>query len=223
MATVSVLIPAFNEAERVGATINAIISLPEITEILVIDDASTDRTAELAKQAGARVIRLEHNRGKGGALNYGARQVSGEVVALIDADLGQSAREVIKLLGPVLEGRADMTVARFPRTGTKAGFGLVKGLACRGIKILGGVKVEAPLSGQRVMHRGVLEAVLPFAAGYGIETGMTIDAARRGFKILEIETQMSHAATGRDWRGFMHRGRQFWHVLKILTRKSMGG
>lgn len=216
LARVSVVIPAHNEALRISDTIKGIKAIPEVSEVIVVDDASSDSTAKLAEKAGARVIKLSSNLGKGGALNTGVAEATGDIVALLDADLGSSSAEARSLILPVLEDRADMTIARFPRARKKGGFGLVKNLARCGIKYFSGLESQAPLSGQRVMTRDVLKAVLPFASGYGVEVALTIKVAREGFRVLEVPTQMSHAETGRDLRGFMHRGKQFVHVARVL-------
>lgn len=216
---VSILIPAHNEEDYIFDTVAAISHIAEVNEIVVIDDASTDNTARLAADAGAAVISLPRNIGKGGALNRGLKTITGDIVALVDADLGFSAADVKKLIAPVLANQADMTVARFPGARKKGGFGLVKGLAKKGIKFFAGIDVTAPLSGQRVMKRSVIESLGGFESGFGVEVGMTIDAVRRGFRIMEVEVNMTHAETGRDLKGFMHRGKQFLHVARVLAKR----
>ncbi|MBF7082075.1 glycosyltransferase family 2 protein [Desulfallas sp. Bu1-1] len=215
--TVAAIIPAFNEQEYIGDTVAALAGIPEITEIVVVDDASTDRTAALAAGAGARVITLPGNMGKGAALNKGVTAVTADVYLLLDGDLGASAADARLLLAPVMAGEADMTVAQFPPPRRKGGFGLVKGLARFGIKLYTGLEMKSPLSGQRAMTRQVLDSVFPFASGYGVEVGLTIRAARAGFRVMEVPVQMTHAETGRDLKGFMHRGRQFWHIALVLA------
>lgn len=214
--SVSALVPAYNEEIRIYDTVKAILAIPYILEVVVVDDASTDNTAARAGQAGASVITLAQNHGKGGALNTGAPELKGNIILLLDGDLGVSAFEAEKLISPIMENRADMTVARFPRARRKGGFGLVKGLARAGIKYFTGLEVEAPLSGQRAMTKQVFEQILPFESGYGVEVGLTITVARKGFRVLEIPVQMSHKETGRDLKGFIHRGKQFWHVARVL-------
>ncbi|MFZ5640523.1 MAG: glycosyltransferase family 2 protein [Bacillota bacterium] len=221
MTKVSVLIPAYNESIHIYDTVRAIKQVPEVDEIIVVDDASDDNTAELAEKAGARVIRLKANLGKGGALNKGMTAVTGNIIALVDGDLGRTAVDVRKLIMPVLEDSADMTIARFARARKKGGFGLVKGLARNGIKVFTGLEMMSPLSGQRVMTRQVFEALGSFASGYGVEVGLTIDVARRGFRIKEVDVNMTHAETGRDLHGFIHRGKQFVHVLKVLASRAV--
>lgn len=212
------IVPAFNEEKLIGRTVAALGDIPAITEVVVVDDASGDATAELAAGAGAMVIRLPRNMGKGAALNRGVAAVQADIYLLLDGDLGASAQQARLLLGPVLAGEADMTVAQFPPPRRQGGFGLVKGLARSGIKWYTGLDVKSPLSGQRAMTRPVLERVFPFASGYGVEVGLTISAARAGFRVLEVPVQMTHAETGRDLRGFMHRGKQFWHIALVLVR-----
>lgn len=216
---VTVIIPAYNEQEYIHDTVRSIWSIPEIRDILVVDDGSTDRTADLARRAGARVLSLCRNRGKGEALNEAVRTVSGPV-ALLDADLGETAKEARLLIIPILEKKADMTIARFPQRGGKAGFGLVKTLAKKGIKFYTGLETEAPLSGQRAMTEKVLRGVTPFASGFGVEVTLTIEACRRGYRILEVPVDMRHNESLRNFNGFMHRGRQFWHVAKAFWKMA---
>ena len=215
---VSVLIPAHNEGKHIFDTVSAVTKIAEVNEIVVVDDASVDNTAQLAIDAGALVISLPKNVGKGEALNKGLQNLTGEILAFLDGDLGSSAAELKKLIHPVLADRADMTIAKFPRAKRKGGFGCVKGLARKGIKFFTGMEVTAPLSGQRVMKRKVIEALGGFASGYGVEVGMTIDAVRHGFRIEEVEVNMTHDETGRDLHGFLHRGKQFMHVARVLAK-----
>lgn len=217
---IAALIPAHNEAERIGETVIATRAIPGVTRIVVIDDGSEDETAQAAEAAGAKVVRLVFNVGKGAALEAGAMRVEDvDVVLLLDGDLGSSASQAASLLEPVLSGEADMAIAGFPAPSAKAGFGLVKNLARWGIRTMGGGwEPTAPLSGQRAMTRECLEAVRPFATGYGVEVSLTVRALRAGFRLTEVPTTMTHAATGRDLAGFVHRGRQFVHVCLALLK-----
>lgn len=217
---VAVLIPAHEESARIAATVQAARAIPGVTRVVVVDDGSRDDTADRAEEAGAKVVRLVFNVGKGAALEAGASRVSdADVVLLLDGDLAETATQAAALLEPVLEGRADMSIATFPRPEAKAGFGLVKGLARWGIaRMGGGFEASAPLSGQRALNAACFEAVRPFASGYGVEVALTVRALRRGFRIVEVPTTMGHAATGRNLQGFVHRGKQFVHVGIALTK-----
>ncbi|MCG8401747.1 MAG: glycosyltransferase family 2 protein [Firmicutes bacterium] len=215
------VVPAHNEAEFIYETVAALKKIDTLTEIIVVDDASTDETPRLAAQAGAGVIALARNSGKGAALNTGVKGTSADIYLLLDGDLGDSASDAEYLLDPLLDGRADMTVAQFPPSRRKGGFGMVKGLARRGIKFYTGQVMKSPLSGQRALTSNVLAAVFPFASGYGVEVGMTIKAIRAGFRVLEVPVAMTHAETGRDLKGFQHRGKQFWHITRTLLRVAV--
>lgn len=214
-----VLIPAYNEADRVAATVTAARALPEVTEVLVINDGSTDATARVAEQAGARVVTQRRNSGKAAALTSGFYATQAPFLLLLDADLGATAQEAQKLIAPVLGGEADMTIATFPVIpGRGGGMGLVVKLARGGILRATGKTLQAPLSGQRCLRREVLEAALPLDAGFGIETGLNLSALKAGWRILEIPTTMDHRVTQNDWRGRLHRARQLRDVAKALLR-----
>jgi len=220
---VSVVIPAYREQGRVRETVQAVRTalaalLPPV-EVLVVDDGSPDGTAEEARAAGARVLSLPRNRGKGAALTAGLAEARGDVLVLLDADLRSSASEVVRLLDPVLKGEADMVVATFPPAQGKAGFGMVMGLARWGLARAGGPRMHAPLSGQRAMSRTAWETIGRLDPGFGIEMGLNLDALRHRLRVLEVPTQMSHRRTGRDWAGFRHRGRQFRDVGLALLRR----
>jgi hypothetical protein len=148
--------------------------------------------------------------------------VKTEVVVFLDADLGESAKEAYKIIDPVVDGLTDLCIASFPPPAKKGGFGLVKGTAAWAIKRAGNIEVTAPLSGQRAMTRELLDAVTPFSEAYGVELGMTINALLKGFRILEVPTTMHHNESGRDLQGFVHRGRQFVDVLRVINKEMRG-
>jgi len=107
----------------------------------------------------------------------------------------------------VARGDCDLAVGAF-RDRVGGGFGVALSFARWAIERRCGYRAEAPISGQRAMAAEVLPAVLPFAEGYGMETGMTIDAVRAGFRLREVELDLEHRATGRSVDGFLHRARQ---------------
>lgn len=217
---ITVLIPAHDEADRIGATVRAALKIPGVSGVLVVDDGSRDETARLAEDAGAKVIRLWNNVGKGAALEIAAKRCEdADIILLLDGDLGPTASEGELLLAPLLAGEADMAIATFPKPAGKAGFGLVKNMARDRIaQMCGGWLAEAPLSGQRAIIRECLDHIRPFASGYGVEVGLTVRALRKGYRLVEVPTTMAHAATGRDLSGFVHRGRQFLHVWMALSK-----
>jgi glycosyltransferase involved in cell wall biosynthesis len=220
---VSVVIPAYNEADSIVSTLRAVRERVTCDELIVVDDGSTDRTGELADGWADLVIRLPRNLGKGGALQAGWRRAGGDVVLLLDGDLRESAGEANNLLAPVLAGACDMAVAVLPVPAKKAGLGLAKGLAHHGIRLLTGYRARAPLSGQRAVRRQVLECTGRLDTGFGIEVGLTIDALRAGYRVLEVPVAFSHRQTGNDWAGCFHRGKEFWAIGRALGRKWWEG
>lgn len=223
MPSISVLIPAYNEGDTIRATVKAALAMPGIEEVVVVDDASEDETPFAAHDEGARVIQLDENSGKGAALNAGIADTESDIVLMIDADLGETAAETFRLLEPVLAGHADMSIAVMKApAGHKAGFGFVMRLARWAVRKYGGADVSAPISGQRAFRREVIDSIGGFESGFGVETAMTIDALRKGYRIVEVPLPLTHRLSGRDWRGFCHRGRQFVDIAKAVWRRRGG-
>lgn len=220
-AEVVALVPAYNAAERVAGTVSALKKITAIDQVIVIDDGSSDATSAEAEAAGAKVITLPRNMGKGEALNAGLKQAQGKTVVLIDDDMGRYASEVEKLLDPVLKDRADMTIAQFPRARKKGGFGIVKRVARNGLRMFTGLEFQSPLSGQRVLNEKAVAAIGRFESGWGVEVGLTIDACRKGLRVREVPVTMYNKETGRDLAGFIHRGKQLLGVIRALLRRAL--
>ena len=215
MTTVAI-VPAKDRADSIGETVEALAGLAVIDAIVVVDDGSTDETADAALAAGASVVRLARNRGKGGAVAAGIDAApEADVYVLVDADVGRTAGLVEALVAPVLADEADLTVAVLPSAGRKGGFGNVRKLAASGIRRATGFEPRAPLSGQRAV-RGPLLRSMALADRFGLETGMTIDALRAGARVLEVEVPMDHRHTGRRLSGFRHRGAQGADIARAL-------
>ena len=215
------LIPARDEADLVSGTVSALLSL-SVDEVVVVDDASSDGTAWAALEAGATVLRIPVHAGKGRAVEGAlARLPAADLWLLADADLGSSAAGLGSLLDEVLSGGSDLAVAVFPDM-SGGGFGMVKRFAARMIRSIVGLEVREPLSGQRAVSADCLDACRPLAPGFGLETAMTIDAARGGFAIAELEVPgLTHRSTGRSVRGFLHRGRQGLDILIAVTARAV--
>jgi hypothetical protein len=136
------------------------------------------------------------------------------VLVLCDGDLGDCASQLPALADAIRETSADLAVAAFSiRAG--GGFGLALAFARWAVRRRCGLATRAPLSGQRAMSARVLRDVLPFAPGFGMEVGMTIDAVRAGHRVVEIELDLAHRATGRTLGGFIHRGRQLVDLMRV--------
>ena len=221
--TVTVVLPAYNEELRITETLRAVKSLSMVDEIIVVNDGSTDRTAEQVRDFGVTLIDLPANQGKGGAMNAALPYINSDIVVFLDADLGSSADEAVKIIQAVKDGLCDLAIAAFPPPTRKGGFGLVKGTAAWAIRRAGKMEVTAPLSGQRALTRRALEMLSPFDEDYGVELGMTIKALTLGLRVMEVPTTMTHKETGRDIKGFLHRGKQFLDVIRVLNKLRRNG
>ncbi len=224
----AVIVAARNEADRIGATVDALRGAFPAATIWVADDASSDGTAEAAMAAGARVVSRGRPHGKGANVTAAAEAAlsdadPAELVLLCDGDLAASAAALEPLVAAVAAGECDLAVAAFgQRVG--GGFGLALGFARWAIRRLCGYEAKAPISGQRALSADVLRATLPFARGYGMELGMTVDAVRAGYRVGEYELDLTHRATGRSLAGFTHRGRQLLDFVRAyLSRRSVAG
>ena len=216
---VGVIIPAYNESKNIEKIIKTLHRLPCIDEILVVDDGSTDDTAKIAKKAGAKVISIKKNMGKAYAMKIGYLLSNNHILVFLDGDIKEGVEQVDRLVNPILEGKADAVIARFPSHKEKGGLGLVKALAQIGLFILTGKTLSSVLSGQRAFHRSILRPELFDYHGYGIEFGMTVDLLNKNIRITEVGVTMKHCATGRNLKGFLHRFRQFSDILKVIIKK----
>ncbi len=200
----TILVAARDEEAVIAQTVTTLRQAFPDAEVIVADDGSHDATADAAEASGAFVLRLPR-RGKGQALSAAERAAPPGRLLLCDADLGGE-------LTPLLNGDGDLTVASFTeRVG--GGFGIAKRAAQNLIELLAGFETREPLSGQRALSPAARASCFPVAAGFGCEVRMTIDAARSGLRVREIELPLSHRATGRDVHGFVHRARQLRDVL----------
>jgi glycosyltransferase involved in cell wall biosynthesis len=231
MPPVAVVIPAYNEAERIGETVTAALTLPGVDAVVVASDGSTDATVRLARDAGATVWRSRRNQGKAAAMLAGAeavrrlderRQDGPRHLLFLDADLGPTAANAVPLIEPVARGAADMTVAVFANRVKLGGHGFVVRLSGAGIGRATGWTPAQPLNGQRCLTRAAFEAARPLARGFGVETAMTIDLKRKGLRIVEVEVDMAHRATGGDLAAQLHRARQFADVALALATRVTG-
>jgi glycosyltransferase involved in cell wall biosynthesis len=231
---VAVVIPAKDESDRVQETVAGASGLPGVDLVVVVDDGSTDDTAGLAGEAGASVIRHGRCRGKAAAMETGAEAVRlAETTAaagtagparhllFLDGDLGATAAEAGPLIEPVRAGDADMTIAVFADRVRQGGHGFVVGLSGAGIERATGWRPAQPLNGQRCLTRAAFELARPLAAGFGVETALTIDLLNLGMRVTEVEVPLAHRATGNDWHSQVHRARQFADVARALSVRAI--
>ena len=224
--SLAVLIAARNESDVIADTIGSLRDSFPGAVLWVADDGSDDGTAEAAIAAGAKVVRRGKAHGKGGNMTACAEAMLSDpdlpdYVLLCDGDLAGSAGKLGPLVDAVETGECDLAVAIFAKR-VGGGFGFAVGFSAWAIRSRCGAEPQAPISGQRAMSLEVLRTVLPFAHAYGMETGMTIDAVRAGYRLGEYEIDLAHKATGKSLRGFIHRFRQLLDFFRVWWARRGG-
>lgn len=206
---VAVVIPAYNEGQTVGGVLSVVTRMPEIGEVIVVSDGSTDDTVEVARSYGAHVIALPVNMGKGAAMKEGVAATRADVVVFLDADLlGLTEEHVRALLAPVVDGSHDMAVGVFD--GGRPTTDLAQAIA-------------PYLSGQRAVRREVLAEIGDLDnAGYGVELALTRYMRRNRGRICEVVLpDLTHRTKEEKLglvRGFAARMRMYWEIVKSLPR-----
>ncbi len=206
---VSVVIPALNEEDTVSGIVSLLVTIDLLDEVIVVCDGCTDNTAQVARDAGATVIELPENVGKGGAMMVGVRAASNDVILFLDADLIGLTREyVINLVTPVLQGKADMTVGIFEKGRVATDF----------------AQTVAPfLSGQRAVRRSMLEGMSDLdASRFGVEIALTRYAVENNLTVKEIVLKdMTHRMKEEKLgliRGVAARMRMYWEIAQYMAR-----
>ncbi|MHB9131874.1 MAG: glycosyltransferase family 2 protein [Armatimonadota bacterium] len=209
MHTVTAIIPAYNEAERLPGVIAAVQSATLIREILVVDDGSSDHTAKVAAACGVRVLRLSENSGKGTALVSGALAAQGDILLFLDADLnGLTPTQVDDLARPVVSQQVDMAIGTF--RGGRAATDLAQILTPN-------------ISGQRCLYREFfLSTPLVVGSRSGVEIAMTVHARAckltTGIVMLDGVTHPMKEEKLGFLRGVLSRCRMYHDIFTTLIR-----
>ncbi|MCX7832337.1 MAG: glycosyltransferase [Actinobacteria bacterium] len=231
MSNVIVFLPAYNEEGRVGKAVSSLLNSHLVDKLFVVNDGSTDETAKEASQSGATVINFKKNLGKGRALKQALLQKINEgeiqdddIILLVDADTAETALEAEKLVKELKKrGRGHFVIAVFPKPKKKGGFGLAKNLAKYFLRFTTGFEFRAPLSGQRCVFFSDLKNALPaFNYGYGLEVAMSYSLCKQGLIPVEVTLSMTHRETGRNLKDFLHRGKQFLDILRVIIDSRLG-
>ncbi len=171
---VAVIVPAYNEAERISAVLDVVTRAKLAKEVIVVCDGCVDDTAAIAgKHAGVRVVELPYNRGKGAAMVEGVKATDAQVIAFVDADLvGLKPEHLDKIILPILTGSAEMCVGVF-----------------RGGKFWSDTaqRISPYISGQRALRRSLFDSI-PYLAELrmGVEVTINTFAKRQKARVLRV-------------------------------------
>jgi len=211
---ISVLIPALNEEKNIANVINCIKKIDIVDEIIVIDNNSTDKTSEIAKNLGVKTILCEQ-RGKGYAMEFGIRCASNECIVFLDGDICNYCEDVIiRLVEPILYRNYDFVKSDFSREGGRVTELVAKPLLQLLFPEL--IIYEQPLSGIIAGKKDFFES-LTFEKDYGIDIGILIDAFLSKAKMTQVyigEIQNDY----QDWKDLINMSRQVSRA--ILKRQG---
>ncbi len=190
------VIPAYNEARFIGSVVLATRRVVEI--VIVVDDGSSDGTAEIAQAAGATVVRLAENQGKGAALNAGFRRAlasGADAVVILDGDAQHNPEDIPGVLLPVLAGSADVVIgSRFLGTKSKIPWWRQMGqhALTKMTNAASGVKLTDSQSGFRAFSRDALERMVFHSSGLAVESEMQFQLQEGGLRWQEVPIGVSY-------------------------------
>ena len=189
----SVVMPAYNERATIDEIVRRVLAVPGRTELIVVDDASTDGTRDilqtLARELPMKLVLLPANQGKGAALRRGFQEVTGDLVVIQDADLEYSPEEFPQLIELICEGRADVVYgSRF--LGRHRVFMFTHYAGNRFLTLVTNVLYNTMLSDMetcyKVMRTEVLRSMRLEANGFGIEPELTAKIFKRQYRVYEV-------------------------------------
>lgn len=210
----SVVIPVYNEAGTLREITQRVQAVGFDKEILIVDDASTDGSAEIGAELSRRhnnvtFLRHERNRGKGRALRTGFARATGEFVIVQDADLEYDPADYPKLLSPLLEGRADAVYgSRFLTAGEHRALYFRQFLGNRFLTLLSNLATDLNLTDMescyKVFRRDLLQSIVLEEDRFGFEPEITSKIAKAGARVYEV--------------GISYHGRTYEQGKKIRAR-----
>ena len=199
MANVVAIIPAYNEEKALADVIGK--TLENVDEVIVVDDGSSDKTSEVAIEAGARVIRHSVNLGKGEALKSGFKAIGDDsIIITIDGDGQHNPSEIPDLVRPIVEDGADLVNgSRYmngPEENTPAYRRVGQKVLDIATNISAGTKVTDSQSGFRAFSPQSKNVFRFKDTGFGIESEMLVDASEAGLKIVEVPITVRYDLDG---------------------------
>lgn len=201
MNQISVVIPAYNEEKTIGQVIDKIRESKISSEIIVVDNCSTDNTSKISSSKGAKVVYCS-NKGKGYAMETGLKYVNNDIVIFLDADINNYQDNIIELLAnPIIQGEADFVKSTFERTTG----GIVTNVVVKPLLDIlypDMYKFSEPISGMIASKKDILEK-LEFEKDYGVDIGILIDVINQNHRVKEVNIgpieNMSHIQKNVEW------------------------
>jgi len=215
--SVSIVIPTLNEEGNLKKVLDSI--PPHIEDVIIVDGHSKDKTVEIAKKHGVKKI-LYDDKGKGSALRVGMREASSDIIIMMDADCSHLSSEIALLTAGIQSGYDVCMGSRFIQGGGSEDMTLLRRLGNKFFVTLVNVIWRMQYSdlcyGYRSFRRGVFESLNLESDGFGIETEISIKAAKKKLRVLEVPSFEKARLAG---EGKLRTFEDGWRILKTIIRE----
>jgi glycosyltransferase involved in cell wall biosynthesis len=209
---VAAIVPAFNEEANISNVLKILLASKYLNDVILVDDGSTDKTAEIGKSLGVKVLKILGNKGKGNAMKQGLRATKAGIIAFFDADLiGLTENHIFSLIEPVLKDEADMCVG-------------IRGRLMDLPELIAKIDPLLAIGGERCIRRNLLEDIPEkFIQNFAVETSLNYYCIKNGLKIKYVNLpNLSIISKEKKWgfrKGFIIRIKMIWQIIKIRIKK----
>ena len=205
--------PALNEEKNVGRVLEVLLSSKDLDEVILVDDGSTDKTAEIGEKMGAKVVRIAKNSGKGNAMVQGIKRTDAGIIVFFDADLiGLTVEHIALLVEPMLKEEVKMCVGARDRS-----LGLPEVI----------IKIDPlmAIGGERAIRRELLENIPKnFIEGFAIEIALNQYCQKHKLSVKYVTLKnLTHVVKEKKWglaKGFSARVKMIFQIIKIRLAKN---
>jgi glycosyltransferase involved in cell wall biosynthesis len=209
---VAAIVPAFNEEANVSSVLKILLASKYLDDIILVDDGSTDRTADIGKRIGVKVLRLLLNKGKGNAMKQGLKATKAKIIVFFDADLiGLNDCHIFSLVDPVLKNEVDMCVG-------------VRGRLLELPSLIVKIDPLMAIGGERCIKRNLLEEIPEkLIQDFTVESSLNYYCIKNGLRIKYVSLpNLSVISKEKKWgfkKGFKSRIKMMWQIIKVRVKK----
>ncbi|MCD6398736.1 MAG: glycosyltransferase family 2 protein [Candidatus Aenigmarchaeota archaeon] len=215
---VSIIIPTLNEERNLPIVLRDLKKLDFIDEIIIVDGYSKDNTVKIAKKFGCKII--YDNKGKGSALKVGMNAAKGDIVVDMDADCSMTANEILLLKAGIEAGYDVCMGSRFIQGGGTEDMPFLRKFGNKFfvflVNLFWGMNYSDLCYGYRAFRKNIIKKLDLKRDGFGIETEMSIKAAKKGLRVLEVPSFEKARAFG---KGNLRTFSDGWNILKTIIEE----